>query len=778
MTPLTGFVAFPSLPAAIGNVIASTLDLLKADQQRIHLDSWKENDIVGRFIVDPILNNISGSDTLVADITKLNFNVVFEIGYAIGRNKRVFLIKNSALVGDDTIIREVGIFDTLGYKSYENSSGLAELIRGIVNLDPLTFDPTVINSAAPVYVVLPQHKTDTEVRLVSRIKKARLQFRSFDSEEVGRMAAGEAMENVACSHGVIVPFLPESRVDSIVHNFRAAFVAGLSIAMDKTTLLLQEGEDPVPLDYRDFVKTFHTLDQINEHVADFSTEISARFQRVLPRISGKQKSFLERLNLGASAAENELQDLQNYYIETDEYRRSLRGEVRIVTGRKGAGKTALFVNLRNKLRADKSNVIVDLKPEGFQLIKFRERVLDYLEEGTKEHTITAFWEYLLLLEICYKLLEKDEQVHMRDNRLYEPYRKLAEAYKEDEYVSEGDFSERMLKLTQRIADDFKSSDSNQHSPQFLGTSQITELLYKHDLPTLRNRVVEYLEYKNELWLLFDNLDKGWPANGVTPEDVLALRCLIDAMAKTENDMRRRGITCHGTVFIRNDVYELLIATTPDRGKTTNITLDWTDPELLRELLRRRFVYTEKDLDNATSFDDIWRQIAVTHIQGEETSQYLIDRSLMRPRAIIDLVRFCRSHAVNLGHERIEIADIEHGEETFSGTLLNNIDFEIQDILPDVPNLLYEFIESEEVVSGQAIETILAKSVGKTNVEKILRLLLWYGFIGIIRENGETTYIYSVKYEMKRLQALIQKRGIEEISFRINPAFWRALEIQH
>ena len=29
----------------------------------------------------------------------------------------------------------------------------------------------------------------------------------------------------------------------------------------------------------------------------------------------------------------------------------------------------------------------------------------------------AFWEYVLLLEICYKILEKDREQHKRDHQL-------------------------------------------------------------------------------------------------------------------------------------------------------------------------------------------------------------------------------------------------------------------------------------------------------------------------------------------------------------------------
>jgi hypothetical protein len=610
---------------------------------------------------------------------------------------------------------------------------------------------------------------------MARIKKARLRFRQFDPEEQSRLRAGEAIDNVAESHGVVTVLLPRDRVDAVVHNYRAAFVAGLALGLEKELLLLQHGDDPVPLDYQDLVKPFRFPTQIDEAVAAFSPAISARFQSSAPVVISEPKTLLERLNLGASAAENELQELGYYFLETDEFRRTLRGEIKVVAGRKGSGKTALFAQLRDNLREDRSNVILDLRPEGFQLLKFKERVLDYLEEGTKEHTVTAFWEYLLLLEICHKLLAKDRSVHMRDQRLYAPYRKLADTYYQDDFVSEGDFAERMLKLKERIADDFGATLKDDQKKRILESGEITELLYKHDVARLRSDVMGYLEFKSSLWILFDNLDKGWPPHGIQAEDVLTLRCLMDAMTKIQRELRRENIECHGVVFIRNDVYELLVANTPDRGKVPSVVLDWTDADLLRELLRRRFLYGD-DLDPEMSFDAIWSSISVSHIHGEETSQYLIERSLMRPRGLIDLVRYCRSRAVNLRHERIELTDIEQGEEAYSSELLSTIDFEIGDISQPASNILYEFIEAPAAISGAKVREILIRKLGNAEWQNVLDLLFWYGFLGFIREDGEAAYIYSVKYDIRRLRAIIDKKGLEHAALTINPAFWRALEV--
>ena len=364
--PLTGFAAYPSSPPQIGQTIRAAIDLLRADRTAPQLTPWEENDIAGRFITQSILVEIDQSDILVADITRLNFNVVFEIGYAIGRHKRAFLIRNEAITGSDDIVREVGIFDTLGYKKYSQSRQLADILRELKGTDPIAIDGSQINTSAPVYLITPRTKMDTDIRLLSRIKKARLKFRTFDPEENGRLAAGEAIDNVAKSHGVVVPLLSQDRVDASVHNFRAAFVAGLTMAQDKALLLLQEREDPVPIDYRDLVRSVQFPNQIDEYVAEFSTEVGARFQSNATPVAEEPRNLLARLNLGASSAENELSELGYYYLETDEYRRALRGEVRVVTGRKGAGKTALFAQLRDKLRQDKALIVLDLRPEGFR----------------------------------------------------------------------------------------------------------------------------------------------------------------------------------------------------------------------------------------------------------------------------------------------------------------------------------------------------------------------------------------------------------------------------
>jgi hypothetical protein len=41
-----------------------------------------------------------------------------------------------------------------------------------------------------------------------------------------------------------------------------------------------------------------------------------------------------------------------------------------------------------------------------------------------------------------------------------------------------------------------------------------------------------------VWLLVDNLDKGWPTRGTTSEDILIVRSLLDATRKLQRQLGR------------------------------------------------------------------------------------------------------------------------------------------------------------------------------------------------------------------------------------------------
>ena len=209
---LKGFFAYPASPSQIGDTVEAAITAASEDHNCI-VQSWSSLDIPGSFIAAEVLSGIDEADFLVADISILNFNVTYEIGYAIGSGKRVLICKNKSILEKSPTIREVGIFDTIGYEEYENSGELSSFISTANKIKSIPIRAK-INTKSPVYLLYGLHKTDWMTRIVSRIKKSRFLFRTFDPNEQPRLAANEAISHVSQSLGVIVPLLTSTNVDA------------------------------------------------------------------------------------------------------------------------------------------------------------------------------------------------------------------------------------------------------------------------------------------------------------------------------------------------------------------------------------------------------------------------------------------------------------------------------------------------------------------------------------------------------------------------------------
>ncbi len=561
------------------------------------------------------------------------------------------------------------------------------------------------------------------------------------------------------------------------------FVAGLAHGMEKPALLLAPAGLALPLDIRDDAKTWVRPRDIQSHVAAFCPRI-VEYEGQLEPSKIDTATALQSLRVGDPRAENETATLDRYYLNIDQFDRALRGEVNLVVGRKGSGKTALFIRLRDRLRAERRNIVLDLKPEGYQLIRIKEDILQYLSDGARQHLITAFWEYLIYLEIVHKLLEKDRQVHRYRHDIHDAYLRLSAAYRAEGFSGEADFSERLSGLLEQLATRYaerhqqgKGTDGDDNRGRLrLSASEVTELVYTHDIRQVRDVISDYLKPGAAAWVLFDNLDKGWSTWGVDEIDAVTLRCLVDAGRKVEREMQRRGHTVHCIVFVRNDVYDYLMQRSPDHGKELRVALDWNDPDLLREMLRLRLVHGLPDDLAAAGFGAIWRALCVPHYRGAESSEYLIARSLMRPRNLLKIFNQCRGFAINFNRSRIEEDDIEKGMRVYSSDLLEELDRELADVHPEGRDLLYHFLYAPAAMSGDDLKEVLdSAGIGQEVRDRVLDFLLYYGVLGVRISQGDY-FIYSDNYDLRMLK-MRAMRSPQDARYVLNPAFGPVFDIE-
>jgi hypothetical protein len=338
------FVAYSSHDVELAKTIFEGIQRANSKPITVQYEPWIFNDIPGIELLSPINDKISKSKFIVADITYLNQNVVYEIGYAIAKQKRVFLIKSASNDVDKILMRDTGIFDTLGYHEYGNADSLSDRLCGHIDFNVPNIS-VALDQKAPVYVVEPPRRTTAATLVVSKLKKAGYRYRSFNPSEDVRLASGDAIRGVTSSAGVILLLQTENDEGDKAHNIRVMFVAGLADGLDIPRLILAPTGFAAPLDVRDTVKLYSRPEDIASYIADFCPLINRSIQKAdpLPVHTG---GLLQSLSIGDPTAENEMTTLGMYYLQTDQYQRSLRGEANLVVGRKGSGKTALFIQIR------------------------------------------------------------------------------------------------------------------------------------------------------------------------------------------------------------------------------------------------------------------------------------------------------------------------------------------------------------------------------------------------------------------------------------------------
>src|SRR3954447_13562073 len=64
----------------------------------------------------------------LADLTSLNPNVLFELGYAVAQHKRTWLLLDTSVTAAKADFNELRLLSTVGYKRYTNSE---DVVRGV-----------------------------------------------------------------------------------------------------------------------------------------------------------------------------------------------------------------------------------------------------------------------------------------------------------------------------------------------------------------------------------------------------------------------------------------------------------------------------------------------------------------------------------------------------------------------------------------------------------------------------------------------------------------------
>src|ERR1035438_7460344 len=112
LTSPSVFFAYPGSPEQIAVAVETAVTKLRTAKPTWSWETWKQLPVHGQTIFCEICKAIRHSVTVVADVTTLNFNLLFEIGYTLGLGVPVIPIRDTNFQVDRRAFEELGLLDT------------------------------------------------------------------------------------------------------------------------------------------------------------------------------------------------------------------------------------------------------------------------------------------------------------------------------------------------------------------------------------------------------------------------------------------------------------------------------------------------------------------------------------------------------------------------------------------------------------------------------------------------------------------------------------------
>jgi hypothetical protein len=783
------FVAYPSSPQDRAETIETAIDELN-NGGVIEVFGWKQLKVGGRLVIGTICDEIKRCEVFIADVTGLNPNVLFELGYAIAQKKRVWLLLNSHIERAQTEFERFELLTTVGYASYSNSHEIVTAFyrqEPYKNLGQILYDDLLASAGPPskkdaLLYLRCDVNTEASLRLARRVSTGPIRSVIDDPQEVRLQSLPWYVQQVTAAYAVVCHLLSTEYAHWELHNAKHALVSGFALGMGKPLLMLAHEPYASPLDYHDLLRKHATAAIAESIFADWSLPLIQQYETRIARVAEyraeeQARRELRDITIGEPVAEFESDSVPGYYVATATYSETLHAKYSIVVGRKGTGKTAALYALTDHLLSDPRNHVCTIKPVGYELEGLLGILRKELSRAEKGYLVESFWKFLLYTELAKSTYD---QLLGKANYYVRTPAELALCEFVDQYRSliTPEFSIR-LEATVGQLHGLSEGPSEDSGGQRV---KISELLHNEMLAKLRVLLGDVLQNKARVAVMVDNLDKAWNPNGDLSLLSDLLFGLLSVSRRVAEEFGRNAsglarVNLFFALFLRSDIYAAMLEFAKERDKLPARLITWNDSELLKRIIEERFVKSGADV---ASPSDVWERYFAPTVGGIPTWEYITLRILPRPRDLIFLVKSALQFAVNRGHTKVEENDIRGGEVEYSRFALNSLIVEAIVKIPKVQNLLMYFVQSSELVTEHDVDSrALRAGMQETDKQMVIDWLVRLTFLGFETAPSRFEFLHD-EQDLRKLEAMARKTADETTGgvkrFCIHPAFHAFLEI--
>ena len=757
---------------------------------RVRFKLWPTLTASGKPLAKTIMENIDRAQIFACDLTYPNNNVSFELGYAIGRFKRLFISLDSG-IEDSARSFKRNYFNLLGlgYSPYENHQELAD---ELLNQRPWEdLDNCVLNnryqqpSARPelpkLLYVKPEIDTSSvlgtgELLRTSIFTKALVVDDPLDNPSA---SLDWYADQLVTADAVIVHLLSTEHKGNSTHNIKGSLIAGLAYGLNRPLLMMAHGPYESPVDYGHLLWIHDTAasckDIVSDWLAEKTSTLPRRRQR-RPQEPPRDKLELRHVSLGQWVAEHERDSLDDYFVETSPYHRALDGPTTILIGRRGAGKTAILYAIDATLARSTTNHVTTINPVGYELQGLIRVLNDVPQFSERGFLIESLWKYLIYSEVALSI---EEAISARP--LYHP-----RSPAEDDFLAYCESNSQVIRLpfSVRISNAISSlEDVGQITDAIQQRAHISEGLHDTLLRELRRHLGEVFSSYKKLSILIDNLDGPWAPGAHVQQLSELIKGLLNVVQDIPRDFRRstyglRPIDTQVTVLLRSDIFAFVQPLIAEQDKLPIERIVWNERNQLLHILNQRLLH---NAPNNISEREVWDQLFPKEVVGVSPKEFIFRTTLPRPRDVIYIVKTAINYAINRQHNSVCPEDLVDAREQYSEFVFRSVLAEDDPQRNKLRGILYEFAGAGRTVTISDIrDRMLLAGVGDSDANWYIDLLCDIGFLGIpttdpkkFRYSREESERSTLREVSKRLAT---RSAIEE-TFEINPAFYQVLQIE-
>jgi hypothetical protein len=445
---------------------------------------------------------------------------------------------------------------------------------------------------------------------------------------------------------------------------------------------------------------------------------------------------ITEIDWGNDSAEKDAHLLE-YFIDSTAFQRVAEGRKSIVVGRKGSGKSALLKKLTEHFSAQPDTYLTVLTPK-YNNIR---TVLNdsALREDFGEE---IFFQHTWLRQICLDFLCCVG------------------------HHAKGGFCAGSLEFARRIAasQDCTSKDFVENITEVLGRIKVkagnlgdfglaveSELRKVAELESLLHHVGELTKAGATFVVLIDDLDLGWDNSRTANNLLLGLLSAAGHLAGMNHSIKT-------ILFLREDVYTILLEQTQHADKYRDVErVRWSQEQLV-SILEARINFNrerggEKPVE--TAFFSVFPETIGT----ANTDNWLIERTLSRPR---ELIQFARYYTESLDEDVPSDKKLKEAEPEYSNWKLNDLCAEYSNQYPGLSAIFAHWKtaffrrkyhldrkELEDMVLDLLSSVVLDagwfnRLVDDTDIDGFLKIMYEIGFLGdfVLGGSGGSRTYYS------------------------------------